>query len=235
MRKLLAVITSALSILVAGCVSPGMVANSPDAASMTKESQDATTPDQAMARLKAGNDRFITGKMLTRDLKAQVKVSGYAQYPYASIVSCIDSRAAPELVFDQGIGDVFSARVAGNVVNEDILGSLEFASKVAGAKLVVILGHSSCGAIKGACDDVALGNLTVLLDKIKPAVQNISLVGDRSSKNHEFVEMVSEANVHSMVQEVLRRSPVLKDMSDKGQIKVVGAMLDVGTGKVTWY
>lgn len=214
--------------------SPG-AAPSADAAPMTAQAQKAMSADQALTRLKAGNMRFTEGKMLARDLKDQVKASSYAQYPFASVVSCIDSRAGPELVFDQGIGDVFSPRVAGNIINEDILGSLEFASKVAGAKLVVILGHTSCGAIKGACDDVALGNLTGLLAKIKPAVQAVSYTGDRSSKNKKFVEMVAEANVHKTVKDVLARSPVLRDMAQKGEIKVVGAMLDVGTGVVTWY
>ncbi len=164
-----------------------------------------------------------------------MKASGYAQYPFASIVSCIDSRAGPELVFDQGIGDVFSARVAGNIVNGDMLGSLEFAFKVAGTKLVVVLGHTSCGAVKGACDDVAMGTLTGLLAKIKPAVNSISLVGDRSSKNSKFVEMAAESNLHRTVQDVLNKSVVLREMSNKGEIKVVGTMLDVGSGKVTWY
>jgi carbonic anhydrase len=232
-KKFLSILAAAA--LLGGCASPGMVSNSPDAAPMTKAAQASMTPDQALARLKAGNSRFADGTMLSRDIKGQVKASGYAQYPFASVVSCIDSRAAPELVFDQGIGDVFSSRVAGNIVNEDMLGSLEFASKVAGSKLVVVLGHTSCGAIKGACDDVALGNLTGLLAKIKPAVQSVSLAGDRSSKNTAFVEMVAEANVKRTVQDVLTKSPVLREMSAKGEIKVVGAMLDVATGKITWY
>lgn len=226
----------AAATLATGCATHYPVAStSPDAAPMTAASQQSITPDQALSRLKAGNQRFVDGKMLNRDLKSQVKASSYAQYPYASVVSCIDSRAGPELVLDQGIGDVFSPRIAGNIVNDDILGSLEFASKVAGSKLIVILGHTSCGAVKGACDDVALGNLTGLLGKIKPAVQSVSYTGDRSSKNKTFVEMVAEANVHKTVQDVLSRSAVLKEMSDKGQIKVVGAMLDVATGVVTWY
>lgn len=223
------------ALLLAGCASPGMVSSSTDAAPMSKATQASITPQQALARLQAGNDRFFDGKMLARDMKGQVKASGYNQYPFASVVSCIDSRSGPELVFDQGIGDVFSARVAGNIVNEDILGSLEFASKVAGAKLVVILGHTSCGAIKGACDDVVMGNLTGLLAKMKPAVASVSLVGDRSSKNPGFVQMVAESNVHRTVQDVLSKSAVLREMNDKGEIKVVGAMLDVSSGKVTWY
>ncbi len=193
------------------------------------------TADGAIAALKDGNQRFVSGNMIKRDLMKQVKATGYAQYPLATVVSCIDSRAGPEIVFDQGIGDVFSARVAGNFVNEDILGSLEFATKAAGSKVVVVLGHSSCGAIKGACDDVVLGNLTGMLAKIKPAVADVSMAGDRTSKNDAFVQMVAEANVKRTVNDIMAKSPVLKAMADAGQIKIVGAMLDVKTGVVTWY
>ena len=203
---------------------------------MTKPYQASFTPDQAIAALKSGNARFISGAMLPRDLRAQVKATGYGQYPFASIVSCIDSRAAPETVFDLGVGDAFSARVAGNIVNEDILGSLEFASRLAGSKLVVVLGHTSCGAIKGACDDAALGNLTGLLAKIKPAVQSIPVSGgDRTSHNAAFVEQVSEANVRQTVEAIRKRSAVLREMEQKGEIRIVGAMLDVKTGVVSWY
>lgn len=233
MYKMFSILVSAL--ILAGCSTPGMVSTHADAMSMTPAIQKAMTADQALARLKAGNDRFMTGQMLKRDLPSQVKVSSTGQYPFASVVSCLDSRASAELVFDQGIGDVFSARVAGNIINDDILGSLEFGSKVAGAKVIVILGHTSCGAIKGACDDVALGNLTGLLAKIKPAISNVSYAGNRTSKNDAFVEMVAEANVRRTVQEVLDRSPVLRDMQAKGEVKIVGAMLDVATGKIAWY
>lgn len=201
----------------------------------TKELQAAITPDAAIKMLKDGNTRFTSGAMIKRDLKKQVKETGKGQYPFASIVSCIDSRSGPELVFDQGIGDMFVARVAGNIVNEDILGSLEFASKAAGSKVIVVLGHTSCGAIKGACDDVKLGNLTGLLAKMKPAVASVKETGDRSSKNYAFVEKVAEANVQDTVAAIKAKSPVLKEMADKGEIKIVGAMLDVTTGKVLWY
>ena len=200
-----------------------------------KEVQAAITPDAAIKLLKDGNARFTGGKMVKRNLKKQVATTGKGQYPFASIVSCIDSRSGPELVFDQGIGDMFVARVAGNIVNEDILGSLEFASKAAGAKVIVVLGHTSCGAIKGACDDVKLGNLTGLLAKMKPAVASVKETGDRSSKNYAFVEKVAEANVQDTVKAIKEKSPVLKEMADKGEIKIVGAMLDVTTGKVLWY
>ena len=216
-----------------GCASTATTSGS--YTTMDKSAQAAMTADAAIAALKDGNKRFVSGTMIKRDLMKQVKVTGYAQYPLATVVSCIDSRAGPEIVFDQGIGDVFSARVAGNFVNEDILGSLEFASKAAGAKVVVVLGHSSCGAIKGACDDVVLGNLTGMLAKIKPAVAEVSMAGDRTSKNDAFVQMVAEANVKRTVNDIMVKSPVLKAMADAGEIKIVGAMLDVKTGVVTWY
>ena len=202
---------------------------------MTAAHQKAFTPDRALQALKDGNARFTSGRMVSRDLRSQVKATGYGQYPFASIVSCIDSRSAPEAVFDLGVGDVFAARVAGNIVNEDILGSLEFASRLAGSKLVVVLGHSSCGAIKGACDDARLGNLTELINKIRPAVLAVSEMGDRSSKNEIFVERVAEANVRRTVATIRQKSSVLREMEQKGEIRIVGAMLDVKTGEVLWY
>ena len=217
----------------AGCASTNITSSG--YTTMDKSAQAAMSADSAIATLKDGNKRFVSGNMAKRDLMKQVKTTGYGQYPLATVVSCIDSRAGPEIVFDQGIGDIFSARVAGNFVNEDILGSLEFASKAAGSKVIVVLGHTSCGAIKGACDDVVLGNLTGMLAKIKPAVSEVSLSGDRSSKNDAFVQMVAEANVKRTVNDIKAKSPVLKAMADAGEIKIVGAMLDVKTGAVTWY
>lgn len=212
---------------------PMAVAPAELAAPMTKERQARITPDMALRRLQDGNDRFVHGHMLRRDLRDHVKVTGHGQYPIASVVTCIDSRSGPELVFDQGIGDVFTARVAGNIVNKDILGSLEYASAVAGSKLVVVLGHSHCGAVKGACDNVKMGNLTGLLDKLQPAVSSIPKDGSaRDSHNHEFVEKVAEANVELTVRDILDQSPVLKQMVKEGKIAVVGAMLDVETGHV---
>jgi carbonic anhydrase len=201
-----------------------------------KACQDAVTPDMVLKSLEKGNKRFVSGRPQAKNYIKQVKATAAGQFPLASIVSCIDSRAPAEIVFDQGIGDVFNARVAGNIVNEDILGSLEFASKVAGSKLIVVLGHTSCGAIKGACDDAKLGNLTGLLGKIKPIAASVAPdVKERTSKNHEFVEMVSAANVKATVQNIREKSPVLKEMEDKGEIKIVGAMYDVKTGRVFWY
>jgi carbonic anhydrase len=201
---------------------------------MSKAIQASITPDAALDILKAGNQRFASNKSIKRNNKKQIMQTGLGQYPFASVVSCIDSRSAPELVFNLGIGDIFTARVAGNVINEDILGSLEYAAKAAGSKVIVVLGHSQCGAIKGACDAVQLGNLTGLLDKIKPAVDATKTEGERSSKNHEFVQDVAHENVMLSIKRIREMSPILKEMEEKGQIKIVGAMYDVGTGKVTW-
>ncbi len=205
---------------------------------MTQALQNQISADQALQLLKDGNARFVSGKATQYDLQMQTRTTGKeGQFPFVHVVSCIDSRSGPTLVFDLGVGDAFGSRVAGNIVNEDVLGSLEYGAKVAGAKLIVILGHTSCGAIKGACDNVALGNLTGLLAKIRPAVDATADVHgpDRSSHNHAFVNAVSEKNVHLTVQSLLDQSPVLRDMVAKNEVKVVGAMLDVKTGKVQFY
>jgi carbonic anhydrase len=204
-------------------------------ATLTKSVQASITPDKAIDILKAGNARFAANKPLRRNLKAQVQTTALGQFPFASVVGCIDSRAAPELVFDQGIGDLFVARVAGNTVNEDILGSLEYASKVAGSRVIVVLGHTSCGAIKGACDDVKMGNLTTLLEKFKPAVAAASTPGERNSHNHAFVDEVTELNVKQVVARIRSESPVLKALEDEGKIRIVGALYDTSSGKVAWY
>jgi carbonic anhydrase len=205
------------------------------AVTQTKRTQSAITPQQALQMLKDGNSRFLQGKMMQRNLIQQVAATGSGQFPYAAIVGCIDSRVATELVFDQGIGDIFSARIAGNFVNDDILGSLEFACAAAGAKLILVLGHTECGAVKGACDDVILGNLTQTLVNIKPAVAAVSgYESDRSSKNAQFVQAVAEKNVVLTVERIRRRSPILRGMVDNGQIGLNGAMYDVHTGKVTF-
>ena len=205
-------------------------------ATQTRESQAKTTPAMALQSLKDGNARFTSGKMVKRDLIKQAAAASNGQFPIATVVACLDSRAAPEFVFDQGIGDIFVARVAGNFVNEDIIGSLEFGSKVAGAKLIVVVGHTDCGAIKGACDDVQLGNLTTTLAKIKPAVDAVPVDGSpRNSKNAAFVQSVADMNVKLAVKQILDKSSVLKEMSDKGEIMIVGAMHDLKSGKVTFY
>jgi carbonic anhydrase len=205
------------------------------AVTQTKQTQAAVTPQTALQMLKDGNTRFVQGNMLKRDLMQQVKATGSGQFPFAAIVGCIDSRASNELLFDQGIGDIFSARIAGNFVNDDILGSLEFACAAAGAKLILVLGHTECGAVKGACDDVVLGNLTQTLANIKPAVAAVSgFESDRTSKNNEFVQAVTDKNVVLTVERIRERSPILRGMADKGQIGLAGAMYDVHTGKVSF-
>ncbi len=202
---------------------------------MTKEVQAGITPDSAISILKSGNGRFVAGKPAVRNVKKNITQTALGQYPFASVVGCIDSRAAPELVFDQSIGDLFVARVAGNIVNEDILGSLEYAAKVAGSRAVVVLGHTSCGAVKGACDGVKMGNLTTLLDKISPAVAATKTSGERNSKNHKFVDDVTEMNVQLVIKTIREKSPVLKELEDSGKIKIVGALYDTSNGKVMWY
>ena len=205
------------------------------AVTQNKQTQDATTPQKALQMLKDGNTRFVQGQMLRRDLMQQVKATGSGQFPFAAIVGCIDSRASNELIFDQGIGDIFSARIAGNFVNDDILGSLEFACAAAGAKLILVLGHTECGAVKGACDDVVLGNLTQTLANIKPAVAAVSgFESDRSSQNDKFVQAVTDKNVVLTLERIQERSPILRSMADKGQIGLAGAMYDVHNGKVTF-
>jgi carbonic anhydrase len=202
---------------------------------LTRNIQAGITPDGAIAILKEGNQRFAAGKTLKRNYPQQVAQTALGQYPFASFVACIDSRSTPEQVFDLGVGDAFTTRVAGNTVNEDILGSLEYGAKVAGSRVIVVLGHTSCGAIKGACDDVKLGNLTALLEKYKPAVSAAKTDGERNSKNHKFVGEVTELNVKMTLDAIRAKSPVLKEMEDQGKIKIVGALYDTSSGKVLWY
>jgi len=202
----------------------------------TQESQAAVTPELALQLLKEGNQRFLDKTTLNRSFDKQIELTSGGQYPFAAIVSCIDSRIPTEIVFDQGIGDVFNARIAGNFVNQDILGSLEFACKLAGSKLIVIMGHTSCGAVKGACDHAELGNLTAMLDNITPALNEVKTAEgiDRSSKNIDFVNEVAVQNVHLTISRLKADSPVLKEMIDNGEINVVGAMYDVASGKVSF-
>lgn len=203
----------------------------------TKETQSALTPQGALQLLKEGNERFVARKMTERDLIQQVEQTSTGQYPFATILSCIDSRVSAELVFDQGIGDIFSARVAGNIVNADLLGSMEFACKLAGTKIIVVLGHTACGAVKGACDDARLGNLTLLLSRIRgavDAVQEPSDPAERTSKNSEFVDSVAKKNVVMTIENIRNQSPVLKEMEEFGDITIVGAMYDIADGKVHW-
>lgn len=201
----------------------------------TKETQAAISPQDAIDILKEGNSRFVHNKKADRDLLEQVSDTSSGQYPFATILSCIDSRVSAELIFDQGVGDIFSARVAGNIVNEDLLGSMEFACKLAGTKLILVLGHTSCGAVKGAVDNAKMGNLTALLSKIQPAVSAIADPADpaeRNSKNSEFVDRVAEKNVRLTMDNIRQRSDVLREMEDEGSIKIVGGMYDIHSGKV---
>jgi carbonic anhydrase len=234
---------ASMLLFVAGCQSAPHASAPPAAPApvalsspSTKETQAAMTPRQALAELRAGNARFVSGQPLVRHPAADVKAAAAGQYPYAIVLSCIDSRQPIELVLDQGIGDIFSARVAGNVLNDDILGSMEFACKVSGAKLIAVIGHSNCGAVKGAIDNAELGSLTGLLARIKPAIDQVAVEGQpRTSKNHELVDKVADANVRLVMRQILERSPVLREMLEHGQIGIVGGMYDLGTGEVHFY
>lgn len=205
-----------------------------DGAVLTKELQAAFTPEAVIQAFKNGNDRFLQNDLTQRNHNAQVRKAASGQFPKAIVLSCVDSRVPTEDVFDLGIGDIFVARVAGNFVNEDILGSMEFACKVSGAKLVLVMGHEYCGAVKGAIDDVQLGNITAMLSKIKPAVDAVEYDGERNSKNLAFVHEVSEQNVKNTIAQIRLNSPILKEMEEKGEIQIVGAMYDLDTGEVTF-
>jgi carbonic anhydrase len=203
---------------------------------LTKEMQSAITPSVALEILKDGNKRFVSNLKINRNLLQQANETSDGQHPFAVILSCIDSRTSAELIFDQGLGDVFSVRIAGNIINEDILGSMEFGCKVAGAKIIVVLGHTKCGAVKGACDNVALGNLTALIAKIKPAVeQEAATAENRNSSNGVFVENVAELNVSLSVKNILLKSPIIADMVKNGDIGIVGGIHDITTGEVKFF
>lgn len=203
---------------------------------LTKEIRDAITPSQAIDLLKKGNERFVSNLKMNRNLLQQVNETSDGQHPFAVILSCIDSRTSAELIFDQGLGDVFSVRIAGNIQNEDILGSMEFSCKVAGAKIVVVLGHTKCGAVKGACDNVKMGNLSVLLSKMKPALEGEKTVAEnRNANNEEFVEKVAALNVRNTKREILAKSPILREMIEKNEIALIGGMYNVENGVVDFY
>src|SRR5579864_9238292 len=201
-------------------------------ADLTKEQRDKMTPDEIIQEMKTGNERFRSGKPRHRDLMSEAKSTAKGQYPAAIVFSCVDSRAPAELVLDFGIGDIFSGRVAGNIADEDILGSMEFACKVAGSKVVLVMGHTACGAIKGAIDEVQLGNLTPLLAKIRPAVEATRYTGERSAKNYAFVDAVARENVSMTIANVRERSPVLRELESTGSIKIAGSMYNLETGIV---
>lgn len=198
--------------------------------------QTAITPSIALGLLKEGNKRFVNNLKVNRNLLQQANETSDGQHPFAVILSCIDSRTSAELIFDQGLGDIFSVRIAGNIINEDILGSMEFGCKVAGAKIIIVLGHSKCGAVMGACDHMEMGNLTALLTKIRPAVDDeITTLENRNSSNTQFVENVTTINVRRTVKSIIERSTILKEMLEKGQIGIIGGAHDISTGTVTFY
>jgi carbonic anhydrase len=228
---------SSVSPLLHGNSAPAHAAEKSVApAVMTESDQTLMSPSAAFVRLQEGNARFLAGLRASRDLPAQVHATAHGQYPFATIVSCMDSRTAVEHVFDLGLGDVFSVRLAGNVINDDVLGSLEYAHKVAGAKLIVVLGHSHCGAMKGAADDVVLGNLTHLLARLKPAVVGVPADGKpRTSKNIKFVDDVGRLNVILAVRQIRERSAVLRELHDRQAIDIIGGFYDIETGKVEFY
>jgi carbonic anhydrase len=204
----------------------------------TRETQATMTPQKALQFLKEGNLRFQNNLKANRNLLEQVNDTSDGQFPFATILSCIDSRVSAELVFDQGLGDIFSVRIAGNFVNEDILGSMEFACKLAGTKLIVVLGHTACGAVKGACDDAKMGNLTKLLEKIKPAVNAVTEPKDaslRNSSNASFVDSVADKNVLLTIDRIHAESPILTEMEKNNEILIIGAMYDINTGEVTFH
>jgi carbonic anhydrase len=233
--------TQAVAAVLAGMSSAALQAQTPGAAAaaqnaaavQTKASQAAMTPSKVLATLKEGNQRFAAGKRDPRDFTAQARATASGQYPFAAIVSCMDSRAPVEILFDQGIGDVFSLRNAGNVIDEDVLGSLEYAVKVVGVKLILVLGHSHCGAVKGAVDGVELGNLTQLLAKIKPAIEGPIPAG--KSKDDAFVAKVAQRNVHQSMKEIRDRSQLIRAVLDSGGVGLAGGMYDIETGRVVFY
>lgn len=221
--------------LSAGAVAFAAVGGLPSvsyAASLTKEERDAMTPDQVIKSLLDGNQRFIKGEGVEHDYLAQQRTSQQGQYPSAVILSCIDSRAPAEIVLDAGIGELFNSRVAGNVSNSDILGSMEFATAVAGAKVIMVMGHTKCGAVQGAIANVEIGNLTSLLDKIKPAVGKTKFDGERTPENYAFVDAVAKTNVQLTLDEIRKNSETIRDLETKGTIKLVGVMYDISNGKV---
>lgn len=223
-----------LPLVVAGLSAAQARAQSPECTVYTREKQAGVTPDGAIDLLKAGNERFVSGRTINCDLLAQVKATAGGQAPFAAIVGCMDSRVPPELVFDQRIGDVFSVRIAGNFVNTDMIGSLEFAARVAGVRAIVVLGHSACGAIRGTIDNVELGNLTATLANIRPAVDATTVAGERTGANPAFVQAVAETNASMAAGMITAQSPVIREMVDAGELRIAWAMHDLSTGKVTF-
>jgi carbonic anhydrase len=232
-----ALLKSAVAIAASGAIGSSLVgAPEPSyAAALSKEQRDKLSPDQIVEALRQGNERFRTGKMAAHDYLAQKRATATGQYPAAVILSCIDSRAPAEIILDVGIGETFNARVAGNIADEDLLGSLEFACALAGAKVILVMGHTACGGIKGAIDGAQLGNLTGLLDRIKPAIEATHYQGDRTSKNAEFVDQVARSNVRHTLSEIRRGSEVLAALERDGKVKLVGSMYNLVGGRVDFF
>lgn len=231
------VLKAALGITAAGVIG-GIGLGLPQisyAAALTQAERDKLTPDQIIEGMKQGNKRFISGKMQQHDYLAQKRSSADGQFPAAVILSCIDSRAPAEIVLDTGIGETFNARIAGNISNEDLLGSLEFACAAAGAKVILVMGHTACGAIKGAIDNVELGNLTGLLNKIKPAIETTQFDGEKSSKNERYVDAVAKNNVKHTIDEIRKNSEIINKLEKEGKIKIVGSMYNLNGGVVEFF
>ncbi len=202
----------------------------------TKETQSSLTPELALEILKEGNERFVNNIKAHRNLLQQINETSSGQFPFAAILSCIDSRTSAELIFDQGLGDIFSIRIAGNILNEDILGSMEFACKIAGSKLIVVLGHTKCGAIEGACNNIEFGNITALLKKIKPAIEkDTTTLTERNGNNKTFLENVTRNNVFLTVDKIKEQSSILFEMEKSKQIKIIGGLYDIDSGRVSFY
>lgn len=222
-------------VTAAGLFTGGGLLNVAFADALTKTQRDGMTPDEVLAAMKRGNERFSQGLRVNRNFLNEQKASAKGQFPAAVVLSCIDSRAPAEIVMDAGIGDIFNARVAGNIENEDILGSMEFACQLSGAKVVLVMGHTKCGAIKGAIDNAKLGNLTALLDKIQPAVKATAYTGDRSASNYDFVDAVARRNVEMTIADIRQRSVVLHELETAGTIRIAGAMYNVETARIDFF
>jgi carbonic anhydrase len=217
------------------CFNDSVLHSQDSSVTVTKHMQSLITPLLAIEYLKEGNKRFTEGKPLSRDFLKQVKETSTGQFPYATILSCMDSRTPSEIIFDQGLGDIFNIRIAGNIADDDIMGSMEYGSKVVGSKLILVMGHTDCGAIKGAVDDVKLGKLTGLLEKIKPAINAVETDGERNSANKVFVEMVTKENVLMTIKLIREKSRILKEMEDNGELKIIGGIYDTSTGAVEFF
>lgn len=244
MKKIIRqIVLSIVAIALAGCNQQQTTADEPLLLTseqrllekvLSKQEQTDLTPDKVIAMLKEGNAYYTTNELTARNYPKQVKNSAIGQYPGAIVLSCVDSRIPVENVFNKGIGDLFVARVAGNFVNEDILGSMEFACKVSGSKLILVLGHENCGAVKAAIDGVELGNITSMLQKIRPAMDNVEYNGVRTGTNQEFVDLVCHSNIINTIQQIRAQSPILKEMEDNQEIKIVGAIYNINSGEVSW-